>query len=382
MSDAPVYILAVLAANVALSEWLAARTPLRHLGSALLVIVLTSVTANLGWIPTVGDGSPVYDGIFRYLAPLSIFWLLLQVNLRSIRRAGLPMILLFLLGSAGTLAGVLVGMWAIGGSAAFGDLHYALGGMFVATYVGGSINFNAVALHYGVAEHGPLFAGASVADSAMTTVWMAATVALPRLLRGKPTKPEAHAAAIGDAAHDDVEPVHAFDVAVLLALGAATLGASDFASERLAASTGVRLPSILVLTTVALALAQWRPVRALRGSRTLGWLGVMVFLAVIGALCDVGALSSMGALGYRLLAFVAIVVTVHGIVTFGVGAALHADPDMTAVASQANVGGGTSALALARSLGSRDLVLPAILIGSLGNGLGTYLGFLAAAWLR
>ena len=52
--------------------------------------------------------------------------------------------------------------------------------------------------------------------------------------------------------------------------------------------------------------------------------------------------------------------------------------DVVAVASQANVGGGTSALALARSLSRADLVVPAILVGSLGNALGNYLGFVAA----
>ena len=56
-------ILAVLAGNVALSEWLARRGWLAHLGSALLVIVITAVMANLGVIPTFGTGSPVYDGI-------------------------------------------------------------------------------------------------------------------------------------------------------------------------------------------------------------------------------------------------------------------------------------------------------------------------------
>ena len=39
-------------------------------------------------------------------------------------------------------------------------------------------------------------------------------------------------------------------------------------------------------------------------------------------------------------------------------------------------------VALARSLGRPDLVLPAILVGSLGTALGTYLGFAVAEWLR
>ena len=42
------------------------------------------------------------------------------------------MLLLFSLGTAGTMAGVLAGMQVVGGSAAFGELHHAVGGMFVA----------------------------------------------------------------------------------------------------------------------------------------------------------------------------------------------------------------------------------------------------------
>ena len=74
-------------------------------------------------------------------------------------------------------------------------------------------------------------------------------------------------------------------------------------------------------------------------------------------------------------------VLVHGAIVFGVGAMVRADPAMSAVASQANIGGSTSALALAKSLGRGDLMLPGILVGALGNAVGTYLGFLTAAWL-
>ena len=75
-------------------------------------------------------------------------------------------------------------------------------------------------------------------------------------------------------------------------------------------------------------------------------------------------------------------VLVHGAVVFGGALLFKQDPVLAAVASQANVGGGTSALALARSLGRADLVLPAILIGALGNALGTYLGFGVAELLK
>jgi uncharacterized membrane protein len=46
-----------------------------------------------------------------------------------------------------------------------------------------------------------------------------------------------------------------------------------------------------------------------------------------------------------------------------------------AIASQANVGGSTTALALARSFARDDLVLPGVLVGSVGTAIGTFVGF-------
>jgi uncharacterized membrane protein len=67
---------------------------------------------------------------------------------------------------------------------------------------------------------------------------------------------------------------------------------------------------------------------------------------------------------------------------YGLAWIFRVNPVIASIASQANVGGGTSALALARSLGREDLVLPSILIGSLGYAVGTFLGFwVAEQWL-
>ena len=374
-------IVAVLACNVAASEWLCRHTFLRHLGSALLVIVLTAIVANLGWIPTGVEPVAVYDGVFAYVAPLAIFWLLLGVNLRSILDAGVPLVLLFLIGSLGTVAGVLGGMAVAGGPGVFGQRGFALGGMFVATYTGGSANFNSVALEYGVVKDGALYAAASVVDSAMTTVWMAVTVFLPRVLLR--LRPAAHwrgkargAGAPITGVEDDTESVHPLDLALLLGLGAFALWIS------LRWSGTWQVPSILILTSLALVLAQFGAIRRLAGARVMGLFCVQIFLAVIGALCDLEALRGIGPLGVSLMVLVSVAVCVHGVVVFAAAWLLRLEPPLAAVASQANIGGGTSALALARSLGRSDLVLPAVLVGSLGTALGSYLGFFTAGLLR
>jgi uncharacterized membrane protein len=139
---------------------------------------------------------------------------------------------------------------------------------------------------------------------------------------------------------------------------------------------------MLVLTVVALALAQVPAVSRLRGTKVLGMFAVYLFLNVIGAFCDLRALAGLGTLGVTLLAFAGIIVLVNGAVTVVAARVLKLDPALAAVASQANVGGGTSALALARSLGRADLVLPAVLIGSLGNAVGNFLAFWVATTTR
>jgi len=385
MSTEPIVIVALLAANVVVAEWLARHTPLRHLGSALLVIVTTAVCANVGLMPTYG-GTPVYDAVFGPVARMGIFWLLLGVRIGDLRKAGGPMVVMFLIGSAGTMLGVLAGIAAAGGAEAFGEHFAALGGMFVGTYTGGSVNFQAVALHYRVVEDAVLFGGANLVDSAMTTIWMAACVVLPRVLRPRwPSRgsswPVPRATTEIDTTRLDEETADPTDVGIAITLGGAAVWFSDWGATWTLATLGIEIPSMIVLTTVAIVLAQLSPIQRLRGTRVLGMFAVMVFLAVIGALCDVEKLAESGRIGVSLCIFVATAVAVHGMFTFGLARLLRLDVDVAAVASQANIGGGTTALALARGLGRPDLVLPAILVGSLGTGLGTYLGFFTARLL-
>jgi uncharacterized membrane protein len=391
MTREPLYILAVLCLLIVVSEWLVRRTFLRHVGTALLVILLTALVANLGLLPTASTEEspvPVYDAIFGIVAYVAIFWLVLRVNLSELKKAGLPIIALFLIGAAGTMVGAWIGLAAIGGQQALGPPYAAIGGMFVGTYIGGSINFNAIALMYDVQREAGLFAGAVAVDNVITTLWMVATIALPRLLL--PLWPRTASAtgnvrparaAVITGVEDDTEAVHPQDVALLLALGLGALWLSQRLSAWVAATTGASIHAILIITALALVLAQVPHVARLRGTRVLGMFAVYLFLAAIGALADVRALAQLGRLGFVLLAFAGILVLVHGAITFAAARLLRIDLDVAAVASQANVGGGTSALALARSLGRSDLVLPAVLVGSLGNALGTFLGaWFAAGW--
>jgi uncharacterized membrane protein len=378
----PLILLAILALVIVISEWLATNTALKHLGTALLVIIFAAIIANVGLIPAASIAPPLYGDIFSFIAPMAIFFLLLEVNLRDVRKAGLPMLFAFILGSAGTVIGVLVASLVINSEASFGELYYAINGMFTGTFIGGSINFNAIALSYEVTKEGALYAGTVVVDNIYTMIWMLVTLAVPRLMIAAKNLTDVPDISLPvEATQTEDDRVSPWDLAILMTLGCGGLAVS-LALAAWSKSLGVAIPTILIITSLALILAQLPFINRLRGSRSVGLFGVYLFLAVIGAYAEFAALVSIGELAYRLALFVGIILTVHGLVVFGVGRLFKLDWELLAIASQANVGGQTTAIALCRTFNRPELFLPAILIGSLGSSLGTYLGFLVASLTR
>ncbi len=363
------------------SEWLCRYTFLKHISSSLLVIILGAVVANLGLIPSASNSSPVYDSIFKYVAPASIFFLLLGVNLKELKKAGMPMLVAFILGSIGTMLGVIVALQAINYEEVFGGRYAAIAGMMTGTYTGGSANFNAVALHYEVFKEGAIFTGVVVADNIITAIWMIVTLSIPVFMQ----KLRPHPRVIAGGEHSDEsdreqEKMGPKEFALMLGMVSLVIFLSDTLSEA-TMKWGWSIPSILILTTVALVLAQSRRVQKMPGAKLLGMFSVYLFLAVVGVFCEIGALIEVGAHAFDILIFTTLIVLVHAAFLIGVSLIIKADWAIVAIASQANIGGASTALALAKSVNRNDLILSAILAGSLGSGLGTYLGFLVAGFL-
>jgi len=384
---APVGVLAILLIAVAVSDLLGRVGPMKRLGAATIVIVLGALLANLRIIPSAASGGPVYDPIFNYVIPGAVFLVLLDVNLGALKRAGAPMIGAFFLGAAGTFLGVWIANALIPVSSVIGDKAAPLAGMFTGTYIGGSANFNAVALAYGVTRDGGLFTAATVVDNVMTDIWIIITLALPALLAktgwfGRSSAAPAPASETETtAAVGPTKLSGTLAIGIPIALTAAALWLSDIASEWLAARN-VAIPSILIVTTLALVIAQIPAVSRLSQANTLGLWGIYLFLAVVGANADLSALVTAGQLTPVLFAYVAIVFVVHAIFLFGIGALLKMEPVILALASSANIGGSSTAFVLAEAEKRQDLVLPAILIGAIGTALGTYAGFAMVALLQ
>ncbi|NNF18819.1 MAG: DUF819 family protein [Flavobacteriaceae bacterium] len=355
---------------VVLSIYAAKTTIGKKLGAALLVILFTALIANIGVIPSASDSIPLYDAIFTYVAPISIFYLLLGVNLRSIRTAGAPMIVLFLIGSLATTLGFLISWVIVSPQDILGDDGRVLAGMLTGTYTGGSVNFNAVALEYDFQEKGILYAGTIAVDNVVTTLWIIITLAIPTMLRrfwidkkiGVPKRSNES----GNGASMSLQ-----SLSWLLFLGIGAFVITEWFTQLFPA-----IPSIITLSTIGILLAQSRFVSRLQGAHALGLYLVFLFLAVIGAYCELSSVVALKEIGITLLLFASLGVLIHGILVIVLGGLVYRDWEMIAIVSQANIGGGTTAIALAETFDRKELIVPAIMVGTLGNALGTYLGFL------
>ncbi|MFT6370699.1 MAG: putative membrane protein [Maribacter sp.] len=368
----PVYVLALLCLMVILAVYAGKTKFGKQFGAALLVILFTAVLANLKLIPSASNSIALYSTIFTYVAPISIFYLLLNVNLRSIKQAGLPMIGLFLIGSLATTLGILLSWFLVSPEHVLGEDGKIIAGMLTGTYTGGSVNFNAVALEYGFQEKGILYAGTIAVDNVVTTLWILSTLVLPVFLRRfwkdkinlKSTTNTQNKTNIED------EHIDFISLIWLLFLGVTAYFVSDGISGMLP-----QIPSILILSTLGILLAQTKFVANLKGSHNLGMYLVFIFLAVIGAYCELSAVAELKEVGVTLLLFTGVAVFFHGVFVILIGGLLYRDWEMIAIVSQANIGGGATAIALAETFDRKDLILPAILVGTLGTALGSYLGF-------
>ena len=368
----PLLLAALVAAVTALAFWLDRVVPaLSKVGASLMAILFGAVLSNAGLVPL---DSPVYAGVTGPVTSLAIAWLILSVDLGDLKKAGPRMVAAFAVAVVGTALGALVGAFVFAGT--FGEDTWRLAGTLTGTYSGGGVNFVAVGRALELPER--LFAGTTAADNLTTGLWLAATLVLPLgLARFYPTPvPES----VDEEAGEEFHPffaraeVSTLDLSVLVGAGLALVVASEWVAALVPA-----IPSVLWLTTFALLLGHTRPFRDPRGALQLGTWALHLFFVVLGIFSKVSEILEVGV---EVFFFTLLVVGVHGVFVFGVGRVARWDVGTVAVASQAAVGGPSSALAVAVSREWRALVLPGIIVGLLGYAVGNYIGIALGLLVR
>lgn len=344
-----------------------------RLSGAVVAIGVTFCLSNLGLIPVA---APAYDLVWSYLVPLAIPLLLFQADLRRILREAGPTLVAFAAGAVGTVLGTIVAVHIV----PLGEPSWQLAGIFCATYVGGSMNFVAASEALGL-RSGDLLTAGFAADNLVMAAYFLVLFALPswpwlRRVLGERRVP----AAVGEDAADPVADGAAPTLpgmAAALALAAALCTLGFWCQE----VSGLAGSGILFLTAFTVILATAAPpfTARLHGASELGNLLMHVFFAVIGASANVAAVLRVGPL---LFVFAAVILTVHLLTILLAGRLLRLDLAEVVIASNANMGGPTTAAAMAVARRWRDLVIPAILCGTLGYAVATFIGVAVGHLLR
>lgn len=399
----PFAVLVVLAAVVYVSIVLDRQFRIfRALGSVLVAILLGMALSNAGFLP---DTSPTYDFLAGTGVSAAIVLILLTVDVRSVFSAGPAMLVAFLVGAAGTALGATTAALVLAGEV--GPETWKLAGQYTGTYTGGGVNFAALGRAFETSSD--MFSAAVAADVAITAIWLIACLSLPVLLSrsggpaGRPASadelaphgagavPDSSAAleadleeagaAVGasgisadlrEALHSTVTPVSLGEAAALVTLTAGLVWVAGVLA------TAWPVPEVLLLTTMVLLVAQVPAIKELAGSAMWGNYLLHLFLAANGAQ---SVIANIFRIGPVIFYFAAATVAVHGLVIFGIGRLLRIDAATLAVASQANVGGPASAMALAGTRGYTHLLLPGIAVGLLGYAVGNYMGYVVGVWL-
>jgi uncharacterized membrane protein len=347
----------------------------RKYSGVMLLITAAIVLANLRIIPT---SAPVYDVVWDYLVPIAIPLLLLEADLNRILRESGPTLIAFIIGAVAVVAGVIVGTLLLD----LGQNEAELAGIFTGTYIGGGLNFAAVAEASGM-QDGSMLSAAVAADNVATNLHFLLLIFIPGIAwmaRAYPTQHMDTAEQFSDDSGADVHRVANLDIAGLLAaLALAFLLAA--AGKFLAELVGKVQFSILVTTALTLIVATVFPrqVSKLSGHAEAGNVMMFIFLASVGASADIWKLIEIGPV---LFVFALIIITVHTLVLFGVGKLLKLDLAELAMASAVCIGGPSSAAALASAKGWRDLLIPGVLAGSFGYAIGSFIGISVVEWMR
>ncbi|MDO5073957.1 MAG: DUF819 family protein [Neisseria animaloris] len=368
------------------AKW-AAKVP-----GAVTALLMAIAASNFGLVPT--DAS-VYDAVWGYIVPLAIPLLLFQLDIRSVFRESGRLLLLFFISSVGTVLGVLAGFSLLKDRIPELDKVSA---MIAASYTGGGVNFAAMTAKLEPSKD--ITSATVVADNLMMACYFLILITLAasgfaRRVWGSPYSNEAEQFSDGqNQAAAFWKPKAVSLESIALSLGGAILlvavsfTLSKFLKGVLSADGNIALEVLfslltdkyLLLTTLTFAVI-WlfpRQTAQLNGSQELGMYCIFLFFVVIGVPASIPLILQNTPL---LFVFTLTVAVINLAVTLLAGKLFKYSIEEIVLACNANIGGPTTAAALAIGQGWRSLVGPILVIGTAGYIIGNYIGSLVYAML-
>jgi len=389
-------LLAVLFASSAIAIWLEQKYKwASKISGAIITLVIALVLVNLRVIP---DSAPVFDDIvWGYAVPLAIPLLLLQTNIRKIWKETGRFLLIFMIGAAGTVAGTVLATVLLGGTV---KGLPGVAAMMTGSYIGGGVNFTAIADTFHV--DGSLISAATVADNLNMALYFLVLLGIAGSAFFRNRYPHPHIDEVASKGKKgDTETlakqywtrknISLKDIAADLAYAAVIVFLSrliggffaglipkdSWFTQMLNTFFGSQYVWITNLSVI-FATCFHRQAEEMHGAQELGTWLIYLFFFVIGVPASLGVLIRNAPI---LLLFCMIIVLVNMAFCFLGGKLLKFDLEDIILASNANIGGPTTAAGMAIAQGWAKLIGPCMLVGTFGYVIGTWLGVLAGSLL-
>ncbi|MFD2042924.1 DUF819 domain-containing protein [Ornithinibacillus salinisoli] len=365
------------------------------ISGAIIALVGAMLLANFNVIPT---DSPVYDTVWSYVVPLAIPLLLFQSSILKIWNESGRLLLMFLISAIGTVVGSIVGFFLLK------DLIPGLDkvtAMMTGSYIGGSVNLAALSARF--ETPGELVSSAVVADNLMMALYFLVLILIPTLnfFRKKFKTPHIdevesmsdHGSENLAASYWNGKEISLKDIGLavgtafvlvaisfkLAAFFARIIPSGEDAPFFLHALHGILGDNYLMLTTITLLAVTMfsRYFESIKGSHEIGTYLIYIFFVVIGVPASLPIILQNAPL---LLVLVFIMVALNMIISFVLGKVFKFNLEEVILASNANIGGPTTAAAMAISKGWSKLVAPILIVGTLGYIIGNYIGAAIGYW--
>jgi uncharacterized membrane protein len=388
-------LFAILVAIAALAIYLEQRYAwASKVTGCVIALIGAMILSNLNIIPM---DAKAYDFVWDYVVPLSIPLLLLKADMRKVWKDSGRMLAIYMLSSFGSVAGAFLAAFLL--KEKIPQVH-AAAAMMVGTYTGGSVNL--VAMADAFKASGTLVSTAVVADNLLMALYFFVLIAIPsigffRKHFNHPLMDEIEAkvargeSAGGAASYWTAKPVSLKDIAFAFAVAFVIVAVSNDVAKFLAhlipkgnflmdLLNGLFGNKYLIITTLTMLLATFFPkfTGNIGGAQEIGTFLIHIFFAVIGVPASIYLIITKAPF---LLVFCAIIVGMNMVFSFVLGKIFHFDLEEIAVASNANVGGPTTAAAFAIAKGWSELIIPAILVGTFGYVIGNYYGIFVGTFL-